>query len=207
MGSYISGASSWKSTARVVGRQPGRTAKAGRPWVVSARDASLQPAAVKGSVHQSGNGVAQLPGSRARMHKHKPPNHNWLWTGSRGPWLLIEGRCLHLRPRWFPTILLSCFLQVASILEQNCNQVEEITSPLPTGVLCALKSEDVILILSLVQGCGLELEQSGCQLTWDPTVVPQLSALYGCLTGLQLLADPCPGLSRTVSEEETPICP
>lgn len=96
---------------------------------------------------------------------------------------------------------------VASILEQNCNQVEEITSPLPTGVLCALKSEDVILILSLVQGCGLELEQSGCQLTWDPTVVPQLSALYGCLTGLQLLADPCPGLSRTVSEEETPICP
>lgn len=75
------------------------------------------------------------------------------------------------------------------------------------GVLCALKSEDVILILSLVQGCGLELEQSGCQLTWDPTVVPQLSALYGCLTGLQLLADPCPGLSRTVSEEETPICP
>ncbi|XP_031214808.1 gasdermin-A-like isoform X2 [Mastomys coucha] len=81
---------------------------------------------------------------------------------------------------------------VASILEHNWNQMEEATSPLPKGVLCALKSETVVIILSLVQGCGLELEESGCQLTWDPTAVPQLSALYGCLTGLQLLADPNP---------------
>lgn len=91
-------------------------------------------------------------------------------------------------------------------MEHNCNQTEETTSPLPTGVLCALKSEDEVLILNLVQGCGLELEKSGCQLPWDPTVVPQLSALYACLTGLQLLADPSPGLSRTVPEAETLIC-
>lgn len=106
-----------------------------------------------------------------------------------------------------PVILLSGFLQVASILEHNCNQTEETTSPLPTGVLCALKSKDVVLILSLVQSCGLELEKSSCQFTWDSTVVPQLSALYGCLIGMQLLADPRPGLSRTVPEEETLICP
>lgn len=87
-------------------------------------------------------------------------------------------------------------------MEHNWNQMEEATSPLPK----ALKSEAVVIILSLVQGCGLELEESGCQLTWDPTAVPQLSALYGCLTGLQLLADPNPGLSRTVPEEETLIC-
>lgn len=93
-------------------------------------------------------------------------------------------------------------------MECNCDQMEEATSLLPTGVLGALKSEDVLLILSLVEGCGLELEKSGCQLTWDPTAVPQLSALYGCLTGLQLLADPNLGLSRTVvPEEETLICP
>lgn len=105
--------------------------------------------------------------------------------------------------------LLSGLLQVTSVLECNCNQMEETTCPLPTGVLSALKSEDVVLLLSLVQSCGLELEQSqsSCQLTWDPTVAPQLSALYGSLSGLQLLADPSPGLSRTVPEEEALICP
>ncbi|XP_015854324.3 gasdermin-A-like [Peromyscus maniculatus bairdii] len=99
---------------------------------------------------------------------------------------------------------------VASILEQNWSKMEETTCPLPTGVLSALKSENVVLILSLVQSCGLELEleleleQPSCQLTWDPTVMPQLSALYGYLTGMQLLADLSPGLS---SEEGTLICP
>ncbi|XP_040586429.1 gasdermin-A-like isoform X2 [Mesocricetus auratus] len=96
---------------------------------------------------------------------------------------------------------------VASILERNCNQMEETTRPLPTGGLCALKSEDVVLLLNLVQSCGLALEQPSGQLTWDPTVVPQLSALYGSLSGLQLLADPSPGLSRTVPEEGALICP
>lgn len=100
-----------------------------------------------------------------------------------------------------PEFLLSSLLQVVSILEHNWNQMEETTCPLPAGVLCALKSEDVVLILSLVQSCGLQLEQPSCQLTWDPTVMPQLSALYGCLTGLQLLADLSPGLSTTVSPE------
>ncbi|XP_051058426.1 gasdermin-A [Phodopus roborovskii] len=99
------------------------------------------------------------------------------------------------------------FREVASILEHYCNQMEETTCPLPTGVLCALKSEDVVILLSLVQSCGLELEQSSCQLAWDPTVVPQLSALYGSLSGLQLLADASPGLSRTVPEEGALICP
>ncbi|KAL1767725.1 gasdermin domain containing protein RGD1359449 isoform X1 [Sigmodon hispidus] len=93
---------------------------------------------------------------------------------------------------------------VSSILEHNYDQIEETAYPLPTGVLCTLKSEDVVLILSLVQSCGLELEQTNCQLTWDPTVMPQLSALYGCLTGLQLLAVPNPRLS---SEDGTLICP
>lgn len=121
------------------------------------------------------------------------------------PWLLLEGGGHHPRPRW-PVFLLSGLLQVASILEQNWSKMEETTCPLPTGVLSALKSEDVVLILSLVQSCGLELEleQPSCQLTWDPTVMPQLSALYGCLTGMQLLADLSPGLS---SEEGTLICP
>nr|XP_048313367.1 gasdermin-A-like [Myodes glareolus] len=96
---------------------------------------------------------------------------------------------------------------VATILEHNWNQMEETTCPLPAGVLCALKSEDVVLIISLVQSCGLQLEQPSCQLTWDPTVMPQLSALYGCLTGLQLLADLSPGLSTTVLPEGTLICP
>ncbi|XP_051016471.1 gasdermin-D-like [Acomys russatus] len=90
---------------------------------------------------------------------------------------------------------------VASILEHNYNQMEETTYSLPIEVLCALKSEDVALILGLVQSCGLELDKSSCQLTWDPTVAPQVSALYGCLTGLQLLVDPSPGPSRTVPKE------
>lgn len=105
-----------------------------------------------------------------------------------------------------PVFLLSSLLQVASILEHNWNQMEEMTCPLPAGVLCALKNVDVVLIISLVQSCGLQLEQPSCQLTWDPTVMPQLSALYGCLTGLQLLADLSPGLSTTVPPEGTLIC-
>lgn len=106
-----------------------------------------------------------------------------------------------------PIVLLCGFLQVASILEDNYNQMEETTYSLPIGVLCALKSKDVVLILSLVLSCGLELEKSSCQLTWDPTLVPQLSALYGCLTRLQPLADPSAGPSRTVPKEGTLICP
>ncbi|XP_055482641.1 gasdermin-A-like [Psammomys obesus] len=96
---------------------------------------------------------------------------------------------------------------VASILEHNCDQKEETNYPLPKGIFCPLKCEDVVLILNLVQSCGLELDESGCHITWDPTVAPQLSALYGCLTGLKLLADSSTGSSKTVPEEGTPICP
>ncbi|XP_032465469.1 uncharacterized protein LOC116742251 [Phocoena sinus] len=48
------------------------------------------------------------------------------------------------------------------------------------------------LELSLVGGCELEPQGPGRQLTWDPGMVPQLSALYMSLTGLQLLAAPGP---------------
>ncbi|KAM7317115.1 hypothetical protein ACRRTK_023417 [Alexandromys fortis] len=90
---------------------------------------------------------------------------------------------------------------VGNLLCSRGRAILYILGALAAGVLCALKSEDVVLILSLVQSCGLQLEQPSCQLTWDPTVMPQLSALYGCLTGLQLLADLSPGLSTTVSPE------
>lgn len=103
--------------------------------------------------------------------------------------------------------VLSVFLQVSSILEHTCDRMEESTCPLPTGIFCTLKCEDVVLILNLLQSCGLELNESRCQLTWDSTVVPQLSALYACLTGLKLLADSSTRLSKSVPEEGTMVCP
>lgn len=83
-------------------------------------------------------------------------------------------------------------LQVESILEANFNQMEETPFSLPREVLSSLQSEDAALTLSLVENCGLELQGPGHQLLWDPDVVPQLSALYGSLAGLQLLANPSP---------------
>lgn len=83
-------------------------------------------------------------------------------------------------------------LQVESILEANFNQMEETPFSLPREVLSSLQSEDAALTLSLVESCGLELQGPGHQLLWDPDVVPQLSALYGSLAGLQLVANPSP---------------
>ncbi|XP_051700788.2 gasdermin-C isoform X1 [Oryctolagus cuniculus] len=95
---------------------------------------------------------------------------------------------------------------VASILEANFTQREEARCSLPPEVLSALPSEAVVLALSLLESCGLELQGPGCQLSWDPAAVPQVSALYGCLEGLQLLAGPSPGPSQPVSEEEVTSC-
>ncbi|XP_054947188.1 uncharacterized protein [Physeter macrocephalus] len=81
---------------------------------------------------------------------------------------------------------------VASILEPNFNQTEETTFSLPPEVLSSLQSEDVALTRSLVEGCELEPQGPGRQLTWDPGMVPQPSALYVSLAGLQLLAAPGP---------------
>ncbi|XP_004409894.1 PREDICTED: gasdermin-A3-like [Odobenus rosmarus divergens] len=81
---------------------------------------------------------------------------------------------------------------VASILQPNFNQMEETTFSLPLEVLSSLQSEDAALSLSLVESCGLELQGTSQQLMWDPDLVPQLSALYGSLTGLQMLAAPSP---------------
>ncbi|XP_008541922.2 gasdermin-A-like [Equus przewalskii] len=81
---------------------------------------------------------------------------------------------------------------VESILEANFNQMEETPFSLPREVLSSLQSEDAALTLSLVESCGLELQGPGHQLLWDPDVVPQLSALYGSLAGLQLVANPSP---------------
>lgn len=83
-------------------------------------------------------------------------------------------------------------LQVASILEPNFNCTEETTVFLPPQVLSSLQSEDAVLTRSLVESCGLQLGGPGHQLAWDPDVVPQLSALYVSLAGLQLLAYPGP---------------
>ncbi|XP_062045836.1 gasdermin-C [Lepus europaeus] len=77
---------------------------------------------------------------------------------------------------------------VASILEPNFSQMEEARFSLPPEVLSALPSEAVALAFSLLENCGLELQGPGCQLSWDPAAVPQVSALHGCLEGLQLLA-------------------
>lgn len=79
---------------------------------------------------------------------------------------------------------------VESILEANFNQMEETPFSLPREVLSSLQSEDAALTLSLVESCGLELQGPGHQLLWDPDVVPQLSALYGSLAGLQLWPTP-----------------
>uniref|UniRef100_A0A8D1CQM9 Gasdermin-A-like n=1 Tax=Sus scrofa TaxID=9823 RepID=A0A8D1CQM9_PIG len=81
---------------------------------------------------------------------------------------------------------------VASILEPNFNCTEETTVFLPPQVLSSLQSEDAVLTRSLVESCGLQLGGPGHQLAWDPDVVPQLSALYVSLAGLQLLAYPGP---------------
>ncbi|XP_035582972.1 gasdermin-C-like [Zalophus californianus] len=81
---------------------------------------------------------------------------------------------------------------VASILEPNFNQMEETTFSLPLEVLSSLQSEDAALSLSLVESCGLELQGPSQRLMWDPDLVPQLSALYGSLAGLQMLAAPSP---------------
>ncbi|XP_006830902.1 PREDICTED: gasdermin-A-like [Chrysochloris asiatica] len=66
--------------------------------------------------------------------------------------------------------------------------------------------EDAALVLSLVQSCGLGRQGSGLQLIWDPEAIPQLSALYGVLTGLQLLDSLTPRPSRLPSEEGIPEC-
>ncbi|CAI9155102.1 unnamed protein product [Rangifer tarandus platyrhynchus] len=52
--------------------------------------------------------------------------------------------------------------------------------------------EHAALTRSLVESCGLELRGPGHGVTWDPGAVPQLSALYASLAGLQLLAEPSP---------------
>ncbi|EPY77828.1 hypothetical protein CB1_001179043 [Camelus ferus] len=81
---------------------------------------------------------------------------------------------------------------VASILGPNFNQMEETTFslPWPSSPPCRVR------IWSSPRACG-ELRAAaagaGYQLTWDPDVVPQLSALYVTLAGLQPLADPSPG--------------
>ena len=87
--------------------------------------------------------------------------------------------------------------QVASILEPNYNQMEETGFSLPPEVLSWLQHEDAALTWSLVESCGLELRGPGHPVTRDPEVVPQLSALYASLAGLQLLAEPSPTALQT----------
>ncbi|XP_070238912.1 gasdermin-D-like [Bos mutus] len=86
---------------------------------------------------------------------------------------------------------------VASILEPNYNQMEETGFSLPPEVLSWLQHEDAALTWSLVESCGLELRGPGHPVTRDPEVVPQLSALYASLAGLQLLAEPSPTALQT----------
>ena len=83
---------------------------------------------------------------------------------------------------------------MASILELNYNQMEETGFSLTPEVLSWLQREDAALTRSLVESCGLKLRGPGHPVTRDPEVVPQLSALYASLAGLQLLAEP--GLGR-----------
>lgn len=81
---------------------------------------------------------------------------------------------------------------MASILEPNYNQMEETGFSLTPEVLSWLQREDAALTRSLVESCGLKLRGPGHPVTRDPEVVPQLSALYASLAGLQLLAEPSP---------------
>ncbi|XP_055987738.1 gasdermin-A-like [Sorex fumeus] len=82
---------------------------------------------------------------------------------------------------------------VVNILKATFDLREETTVPIPVPpeALSSLPKEDAALALSLVESCGLELQGFSHPLTWDPDVLPQLSALYGALEGLQLLASPC----------------
>lgn len=103
-------------------------------------------------------------------------------------WWLPQGGFYSPRIPETPLFILIGSLQVASILEPNFSQMEEARFSLPPEVLSALPSEAVALAFSLLENCGLELQGPGCQLSWDPAAVPQVSALHGCLEGLQLLA-------------------
>lgn len=90
--------------------------------------------------------------------------------GNRGPRLppSAEGVFHCSRPWETYLFTLGDSLQVASILEPNFNQLEETTFSLPPEVLSSLQSEDVALTRSLVEGCELEPQGPGRQLTWDP---------------------------------------
>lgn len=87
--------------------------------------------------------------------------------------------------------------QVVSILKVTFDLKDEAPFSLTLEALSALPKEDAALALSLVESCGLELRGSVRPLTWDPDVLPQLSALYGVLEGLKLLASPCAGAQQT----------
>lgn len=81
---------------------------------------------------------------------------------------------------------------MASILEPNYNQMEDTGFSPPPEVLSWLQREHAALTRSLVESCGLELRGPGHPVTRGPEAVPQLSALYAPLAGLQLLAEPSP---------------
>ena len=79
---------------------------------------------------------------------------------------------------------------MASILEPNYKQMEDTGFSPPPEVLSWLQRAH--LTRSLVESCGLQLRGPGHPVTPDPGAVPQLSALYASLAGLQLLAEPSP---------------
>lgn len=85
---------------------------------------------------------------------------------------------------------------MVSILKVTFDLRDEAPFSLPSETMSALPKEDAALALSLVESCGLELRGTVRPLTWDPDVLPQLSALYGALEGLKLLASPCAGAQQ-----------
>ncbi|XP_054980445.1 gasdermin-A-like [Sorex araneus] len=123
-----------------------------------------------------------------------PPSRNRAILCILGALVVLSDTQLNLLAQCLERGLLPQQLElVVSILKTTFDLREETTvpAPLPPGALSSLPEEDAALALSLLESCGLELQGSSHRLTWDPDVLPQLSALYGALEGLQLLASPC----------------
>ncbi|XP_068953011.1 gasdermin-D-like [Petaurus breviceps papuanus] len=82
---------------------------------------------------------------------------------------------------------------VKEILKENFNQTEERTFSLPSKLLSFVQAQDENLTLTrkLLGECGLWITGDEPQITWNPSALQSLCALYGSLLMLQALNGAC----------------
>ncbi|XP_036598018.1 gasdermin-D-like [Trichosurus vulpecula] len=82
---------------------------------------------------------------------------------------------------------------VKEILKDNFNQTKERPFSLPSELLSFVQGQDENLTLThdLLEECGLWLSGDELQITWNPSALQSLCALYGSLVMLQSLTKAC----------------